>query len=110
MDRINRFYHRDLQVTDVRRILFKKFYKVHDMSVVNMNNSSHLKVYYRKPDNPEEYEKEIENLTTVINKTECSEFFIRVINSYPKYPSFVILDGEVIDIPVYIDLHMDIDH
>lgn len=107
MDRNARFYHRDLQVTDVRKILYKKFYKVHDLRLVNMKNTSHLKVYYRKPDNPEEYEKEIENLTTVINKTESSEFFIRVINSYQKYPSFVILDGDVIDIPVYIDLHMD---
>ena len=111
MDRVsfssNKFYHRDLQVTDVRRLLYKKFYKVHDLSLVNVNSSSHLKIYYRKPDDPKTYEKEIENLTRVINKTESSEFFIRVVNSYQKYPSFVILDGDVIDIPVYIDLHMD---
>ncbi len=104
---MNGFYHKNLMIQDVRKLLFRKFYKVHDMKLINISNTSHLKVYYRKPEDPEMYERELETLTKIINTTESSEFFIKVIGGCQKYPSFVLLDGDVIDIPICINLHLD---
>lgn len=105
----NLFYNRHLRPADIKAILIRKFHRVHDVKLVPVNNSLHLKVSYQKPMNPQEYEMEIVKITSKINQLQSSEFFITTVLNNKEYPDFIINDGEVIDIPILIDLHANVE-
>lgn len=81
---------------------------VHGVRLIPLQNTLHLEVSYRRPVDPLQYEHEVSILTKKINEFNCSDFFTCTILNYPTYPDFLVIDGDVIDIPVYINLQMDV--
>lgn len=99
-------YNRQLRPTDVKAILYTKFNMIHDVKLVSIKRSLHLEVLYRRPIDPIRYEEEINKITRTVNEQQCSEFFTHTILQHPQYPDFLVIDGDVIDIPVLIDLRL----
>lgn len=94
-----------LEVADIERILYNKFHRVHDIDFDTRNNTVHLRVNYRSPDDPVRYHNKVLYLVQLLDLWDCGRVFINKVESC-EYPNYIIDNEtmEVIDLPVDIDL------
>lgn len=95
---------RSLSYKDINRILYKKFYRPHDFDVKKMNKNYHLVISYNKPNNYDEYISNLNKLSYIITEYDSTELFINIIEGCNYYPDFLFVNGDIIDLPLIIDL------
>lgn len=95
-----------LSHVDVQKIFIKRFYRPHKMSLLNKHSSLHVRVSYAKPETIKDYDSVFVDLSKIINENDAADLFINVMKSSIEYPNFLLLNCEIIDIPVIINLHL----
>lgn len=95
---------------EIEKILYNKFKTVHDIDITSINNSIHLYISYRRPNNPVKYWHNIRQVTKMINEWDCMNMFKVLMDTSP-YPNFIINpdNQDIIDLPVIINLDIPAD-
>lgn len=101
--------NRRLNRVDIERILLKRFYRPYKLNIQSKNATLYLHLSYHKPQSIKDYDDVFNELSKVINMNDAGDLFINIIECSVGHPDFLIIDGDIIDIPFVINLHIPSD-